>query len=1450
MEELESRQLLSADFALLPVDPSPHAGSILGEASVPALVSSQPSDAAALVAERREVVFVDARVADQATLLADLARGSSGARRVEIILLDAERDGIVQITEALAERKQVDAVHVIAHGNDGAIQIGNSWLDARSLAASMEAVASWSHALKHDGDLLIYGCDLAASARGRALVDWLADLTQADVAASVDATGAAVLGGNWTLEYRRGAIEAEIAVGAAGQHAWEHLLPTVSFQEGVGGYAGTHDTELEEPDPDQNNGGSTSITVDLSSGGGESQALIRFDGIFGVGAGQIPLGATITSATLTFNVANPSSGSATIGVHRMLVAWDEGSATWNSLGDGLDAGTDYAAAADATVPNPNATGAVTVAGLEGSLQAWANGDSNYGWAIVTDDTDGWDFDTSEDGSSANRPLLTATYVPPVNAAPVLDAAQAPVLGPVVQNSPAPSGAVGTPVSALVDFASPAGQVDNVTDANLGALLGIAVTAADATNGAWWYSTDDGASWLALAALSDASARLLAADAGTRIYFQPNPGFVGPIANAITFRAWDQTSGANGALADATTNGGTTAFSIATGTAAIVVTSQPPTLDLDADDSSGVTPVSATDDFSSNSYSGPSGGSIPWAGDWIEPANDAGTSQSPADGDTRIEYVDLGSGLSHVLSLGDPTGSGGAVPASAQRAIDLSSFTNASLSFDLATSSNLEGGDSYRVRVSADGGTNWATLQTYSNDVTGTQTLSLAGFESANTLIRFDLTSNFQSNEFVYIDNVSVTADPVASTGFSNTFIENGAAVAIADADTLITDPDGAVPMSGATIAITDPQAGDILSFADTANVAGAWNPATYTLTLSGTDTIAAYQAALATVTFSSSSDNPGTRRAIEVVVTDATGAPSNAATSRITIVPTNDPPESALPGGQSVQTGQTLLFSSATGNALSVTDVDGDPLTVTLAVTGGTLTLSGTAGLTFSTGDGSADASMTFGGSIADINAALEGLTYSSPGAPGSQTLTVTTSDGVASDVDLLTINVTSAAPRLDLDASDAAQTASDDFQSGGFTGSTGTLLWETDWIEANDSGAAQSPTSGDIRVVTFSSSQRLRVGGDLTNTTGIAASREVDLPAQLAAPSYHYTLSFDYTTNNNLESSDQLVVEISADGGANYAILETFANDRTGTASYVIDAYASADTVVRFRTTSGYTHNNEYFYVDNLSISATPTSYAASYTENAAPVNIAGSTAATINDSDSAALSQLVATLGNWVDGDRLAVDGTTIALTDGNSGTTGGTAALAYSVSVGTGTATLTLTGDRPVAAYQTALRGVAFDSTSDDPTAGGASPTRTVSIFVSDTSGAASNAAISVITVNPVNDAPVANDDLVLTDEDTPVNFDVRTNDTDLDGGALSVTEINGSAIAVGGAVAVANGAVTLEADGTLTFTPAADFSGAASFTYTLSDGALTDTATVNVTVNPVNDAPVANDDLVLT
>jgi hypothetical protein len=125
---------------------------------------------------------------------------------------------------------------------------------------------------------------------------------------------------------------------------------------------------------------------------------------------------------------------------------------------------------------------------------------------------------------------------------------------------------GTPVSAVI--ASAGG--DRITDSNRGAVEGIAVTGVTNSNGTWQYSTTGGETWSDFGSPSGSAARLLASNVTTRVRFVPNADWNGTLAG-ITFRAWDQTSGSNGGTADTSSNGGETAFSIATETASLTVT---------------------------------------------------------------------------------------------------------------------------------------------------------------------------------------------------------------------------------------------------------------------------------------------------------------------------------------------------------------------------------------------------------------------------------------------------------------------------------------------------------------------------------------------------------------------------------------------------------------------------------------------------------------------------------------------------------------------------------------------------------------------------------------------------------------------------------------------------------------------------------------------------------------
>ncbi|HHX8295256.1 TPA: tandem-95 repeat protein, partial [Vibrio diabolicus] len=121
-------------------------------------------------------------------------------------------------------------------------------------------------------------------------------------------------------------------------------------------------------------------------------------------------------------------------------------------------------------------------------------------------------------------------------------------------------------------------------------------------------------------------------------------------------------------------------------------------------------------------------------------------------------------------------------------------------------------------------------------------------------------------------------------------------------------------------------------------------------------------------------------------------------------------------------------------------------------------------------------------------------------------------------------------------------------------------------------------------------------------------------------------------------------------------------------------------------------------------------------------------------------------------------------------------------------------------------------------------------TISYTISD--GELEDEAQVSVTVNSVNDAPIALNDATITEEDTSVTIDVLPNDTDVDGDELSIQSAS---------VPSDQGTVEI-IDGKLVFTPAENFHGDAEITYTITDGALTDQATVNVTVNAVNDTPV--------
>ncbi|QDV46218.1 hypothetical protein Enr13x_61270 [Stieleria neptunia] len=174
---------------------------------------------------RLELVFVDAGVQDYQQLIDDLRAGNEHAD-LEIYLLDATRDGVLQIGEILDGYTDVDAIHVLSHGNDGKLRLGDSVLDEGSLAGYAGELATWGASLSDEADVLLYGCELAETAAGQTMIEGLAALTGADVAASIDDTGSGSLGGDWELEFATGRIESNPILAESYDATWSGLLAT------------------------------------------------------------------------------------------------------------------------------------------------------------------------------------------------------------------------------------------------------------------------------------------------------------------------------------------------------------------------------------------------------------------------------------------------------------------------------------------------------------------------------------------------------------------------------------------------------------------------------------------------------------------------------------------------------------------------------------------------------------------------------------------------------------------------------------------------------------------------------------------------------------------------------------------------------------------------------------------------------------------------------------------------------------------------------------------------------------------------------------------------------------------------------------------------------------------------------------------------------------------------
>ena len=207
IEQLEERALFNA-VPIAPVDANAieMESAALLETVVSAISAGDAEEAQQQEqVENLEILFVDKSVEGFENIVADFV----DSRNIEVFFINDSSSGIEQIANHLEGRSDIQAIHIVSHGADGQLNLGNSTIQHSDLASQYSSeLIRIGQALSDSGDILIYGCDLAASEDGETFIEELSNLTNADVAASDDLTGATDVGGNWVLEKQIGQIEA------------------------------------------------------------------------------------------------------------------------------------------------------------------------------------------------------------------------------------------------------------------------------------------------------------------------------------------------------------------------------------------------------------------------------------------------------------------------------------------------------------------------------------------------------------------------------------------------------------------------------------------------------------------------------------------------------------------------------------------------------------------------------------------------------------------------------------------------------------------------------------------------------------------------------------------------------------------------------------------------------------------------------------------------------------------------------------------------------------------------------------------------------------------------------------------------------------------------------------------------------------------------------------------
>jgi len=1198
----------------------------------------------------------------------------------------------------------------------------------------------------------------------------------------------------------------------------------MSYQNGVDGYAGTEDTELREANPSTSFGNDTGISIDLNNGGLESQGLIRFDNLFGNGAGQIPFGSTINSASLTVHVFDTSGSGTTITLHQMLTAWSEAS-TWNSMTNGLERNdVEVSSTTDSTMMLAEFTGPQTFYGLESTVQSWRDGATNNGWALFSDSTDGWDFRSSEYGVVAERPVLTIDFTPPIPAVLDLD----------TDNSTA-GGAdfAGT----FVEDLGPVSIVDSgasLTDTDSPNLISMTVTITNLQDGAAELLAAD-TSGTGISASYDSATGVLSLT-GTdsvanyeqvlrTLTYDNSSNTPDPTARIITITADDPYK---------TSNVATATISVASSNDNPVVTSSA-TASI-AENTTAVMTVTATDvDGDTPTYS------ITGGADQTKFAINATTGELTFQAAPDYEIpTDAGANNVYEVQVTADDGNGGT--ASQSITVTVTPVNDNSPVFASSNTANVAENTMAVMTVSATDADSPAQTVTYS--ITGSADQAKFSINSTTGELTFQAAPDSEAPTDADTNNVyevQVTADD-----------GNGRTTALSISVT-VTDTDefdvGAVTDSNATANAVDE------------NTA---NGTLVNITASASDA----DATTNTITYSLADDD-GSRFAIDantgvVTVAGAIDREADGPTRSITVRATS------ADGSYTDQAFAIDINDLDEFDAGAVTDSNATANAVDENATNGTL--------------------VNITASASDADATTNTITYSLADDDGGRfaidtnTGVVTVARAIDRETDGPTRNITVRATSADGSTADTVLTISlndiDEFDVGAVTDSDGTAN-----SVAEDAGigtavgltASASDADATTNTITYSLAADDGSRFAIDANTGVvtvagAIDREADGPTRnitvrATSADGSFTDQVFSVDINDLDEFDVGAVT-DTDGTTNAVDENAVIGTTVGVTANASDADATTNTITysltdndggRFAidantgvvTVAGAIDREADGPTRNITVRAT--SADGSYTDQAFAVNL-------IDENDNAPIitpGQTFSVRENSANGTNVgtavATDADTVGSLTGWTLTGGNTDGI-FAINSATGEITI---ADNTNLDYET-------------------TPSYTLTLTVSD--GVNTSAPQTVtITIENVNEAPVnSTPGPQVTSEDTPLVF------SSAGGNAITVSDVDAGSNPVVATLNATNGTLTLGStvgltfgtgDGVddttvvfvgtideinnalegLRFDPVPDYNGPATIDITVDDrgnvgldGTKTDLDTINITVTPVNDAPIANDD----